>query len=158
MPRCNISGSLKQWSLALRVNSDVLAEKPGTVARWIEQVDGLAVASAMARPEREAAFVQALGILMRMRPDGAGGPMLCPTREAELLGLVDAGACESAVLKLVPDQSGILTSRSAAGHHKATVNRGHPCGETTSVGSTLALAVVSAVAMNVVDAGEYLFR
>lgn len=124
---------------------------PPRIAEWLDEVDNIALSSTVASPHAEAGYVRAMGKLMRMRPEGLGGASLSAAAEAEMLRAVMAGACETAVLRLLPYDAGIMTSSSGTGHHVATVRLNGQRRESTSSGSTFALAMVSALALSAVD-------
>lgn len=124
---------------------------PPRIAEWLTEVDNIALSSTVASPDKEAGYVRAMGKLMRMRPEGLGGASLTATAEADVLRSVMAGACETAALRLLPHDARVMTSTSGAGHHMATVRLGGQRRESTSSGSTFALALVSALALSAVD-------
>lgn len=122
-----------------------------SLERWLDEVDDLALAATAAPAGQEAAYVQALTILMRLRPSVGPGPGLCPRRERETNGYVDAGAYASAALGLVPESSSVMTSQADAGYHCATVRLHGQRAEATSIGATFALALVGALALSLVE-------
>lgn len=124
-----------------------------SLERWLDEVDDLALAATAAPAGQEAAYVQAMTILMRLRPAVGGAPGLCPRRERELSGYVDAGACAQAALGLVPERSCVMTSRADAGYHCASVRLDGQGSEATSVGNSFALALVGALALSFVEKG-----
>ncbi|MCJ2185504.1 hypothetical protein [Novosphingobium beihaiensis] len=124
---------------------------PPRIAEWLNEVDNIALSSTVASPDAEAGYVRAMGKLMRMRPEGLGGASLTATGEAEILRAVMAGACETAALRLLPYEARVMTSASGAGHHMATVRQRGQHRESTSSGGTFALALVSALALSIVD-------
>jgi len=122
-----------------------------SLERWLDEVDDLALAATAAPAGQEAAYVQALAILMRMRPGFGSAPALCPRRERRLNDLVDAGACASAALGLVPESSSVMTSQADEGFHCASVRLDGQRAEATSIGATFALALVGALALSLVE-------
>ncbi|MCJ2180316.1 hypothetical protein [Novosphingobium album (ex Hu et al. 2023)] len=124
---------------------------PPRIAEWLNEVDNIALSSTVACPEAEAGYVRAMGKLMRMRPEGLGGASLTAKGEADVLRAVMAGAFETAALRLLPYDARVMTSTSGSGHHMATVRLSRQRRESTSSGSTFALALVSALALAAVD-------
>ncbi|KHK90566.1 hypothetical protein [Novosphingobium malaysiense] len=118
---------------------------------WLAEVDNLALSSTAANAEAQAGYVRAMGVLMRMRPEGLAGERLSPDREADVMRNVSMGAFESAALGLLPSDARMMTSSPGPGRHLATVRLFGQRGESTSSGSTFALALVGALALSVVD-------
>lgn len=121
------------------------------VAEWLTEVDNIALSSTVATPQAQAGYVRAMGVLMRMRPEGLGGECMCRTLQADVMRSVTAGAFESAALRLLPLEAKIMTSTPGPGCHLATVRLDDQHQESTSTGSTFALAIVSALALSIVD-------
>ncbi|MEJ2409369.1 MAG: hypothetical protein P8Y58_09470 [Novosphingobium sp.] len=124
---------------------------PPRITEWLTEVDNIALSSTVASPDTEARYVRAMAVLMRMRPEGLGGASLTAAGEADVMRAVMAGACETAALRLLPYDSQIMTSTSAAGHYLATVRLNGQCRESTSSGGTFALAMISALALSAVE-------
>lgn len=121
------------------------------VAEWLTEVDNLALSSTIATPYAQAGYVRAMGMLMRLRPEGLGGDIMSRAHQGEVMRNVSAGAYESAALQLLPQDASIMTSTSGQGQHMATVRLEGQGKESTSSGSTFALAIVSALALSIVD-------
>ena len=124
---------------------------PHCIAEWLTEVDNIALSSTVAAPENQAGYVRAMGVLMRMRPDGLGGAGMSAASEADVMRSVAMGAFETAVMRLLPDDARIMTSTPGPGHHMATVRLNGQRRESTSSGGTFALALVSALALSMVD-------
>jgi hypothetical protein len=121
------------------------------MAEWLNEVDNIALSSTVAAPQAEAGYVRAMAVLMRMRPEAMGGAGLTPCGESEIMRAVMAGACETAALRLLPDDARVMTSTSGAGHCMATVRLTGQHRESTSSGATFALALISALGLSIVD-------
>ncbi|SFG34931.1 hypothetical protein SAMN05518801_11845 [Novosphingobium sp. CF614] len=120
-------------------------------SEWLTEVDNIALSSTVAAPDAQAGYVRAMGVLMRLRPQGLGGAAMCPSREVEVMRSVAAGAFESAALRLLPGDARIMTSTPGPGRHLATVRLRGQHRESTSSGSTFALALIGALALSMVD-------
>lgn len=120
-------------------------------ADWLSEVDNIALSSTVATPDAQGGHVRAMGVLMGMRPQRLGGPDLYPALQAEVMRNVTVGAFESAALRLLPIDARVMTSTPGPGRYLATVRLdGQRC-ESTSSGSTFALALVGALALSIVD-------
>lgn len=121
------------------------------VADWLAEVDNLALSSTVASPKAQAGYIRAMAVLLDLRPRALGGAGLCAARYANLMQNVGNGAFESAVLHLLPHTARIMTSTPGPGRHLATVRLEGQRRESTSSGSTFALALVGAFALSIVD-------
>ena len=121
------------------------------IAEWLVEVDNIALSSTVAAPDFEAAHLRAMGVLMRLRPLGMEDTGMEAGREAEVTRNLNAGAFESAALRLLPDNACLMTSTPGPGRHLATVQLAGQQRESTSSGSTFALALVGALALSIVD-------
>ena len=127
-----------------------------TTCRWISELDDLALAASAAPPETEEGYLRKMAVLLRECPQGFDSLELCNERLVSLGARLSVGASESAALALLPGDAGIMTSRGGTGTHFASVVLGGKSQETTSVGSSFALALVSALALSIVDLGSSL--
>ncbi|MCT2400184.1 hypothetical protein [Novosphingobium mangrovi (ex Huang et al. 2023)] len=121
------------------------------IAEWLSEVDNIALSSTVATPDAQAGYIRAMGMLMRVRPQGLTGKRISPAREADVLRLVASGAFETAALRLLPREARVMTSTPGPGRHLATVRLEGQHRDSTSSGSTFALALVSALALSIVD-------
>lgn len=121
------------------------------VADWLAEADNLALSSTIAPPSGQAGHLRAMGVLLELRPAALGGPGVCATGRTDLMQSVTNGAFESAALRLVPHNAKLMTSTPGHGRHLATVRLAGQRSESTSTGSTFALALVSALALSIVD-------
>ncbi len=121
------------------------------IDEWLTEVDNLALSSTAASADAQAGHVRAMGVLMRMRPEGLDGEHMSPEMEADVMRSVSMGAFESAALRLLPSDARMMTSSPGEGRHLATVRLGGQYGESTSTGSTFALALIGALALSIVD-------
>lgn len=121
------------------------------LTEWLSEVDNIALSSTAAAPDAQAGYVRAMGVLLGMRPKGVAGVRLGSTLRAEVMRDVTFGAFETAALRLLPDDARLMTSTPGPGRYLATVRLDGQCCESTSSGSTFALAVVGALALSIVD-------
>ena len=124
---------------------------PCRMAEWLSEVDNIALSSTVASEEDQAGFLRALAMLMRLRPEDLGGASMTIEREIEVMRSVASCAFETAALRLLPGDARVMTSSPGVGRHMATVRLGGQERESTSWGSTFALAVVSALALSMVE-------
>jgi hypothetical protein len=122
-----------------------------SIEEWLSEVDDIALSSTVAAPDAQGRYVRAMGMLMQLCPDSQMGTGMCRSRQAEVMQNVRMGAFETAALRLVPADARIMTSTPGEGHFLATVRLDGQRDESTSSGSTFALAVVSALALSLVD-------
>lgn len=121
------------------------------VAEWLAEMDNLALSSTVASPKAQGGYVRAMAVLLNVLPEALGGTGLYPARHTNLMQNVGNGAFESAVLHLLPHTARIMTSTPGLGRHLATVRLEGQRSESTSSGSTFALALVGALALSIVD-------
>jgi hypothetical protein len=121
------------------------------VAEWLTEVDNIALSSTAAAPDAQAAYVRAMGVLLQRRPEGLGGCDHCHRLHHEIIRSINSGAFESAALRLLPTNAQMMTSTPGSGIYLATIRLDGQGGESTSSGSTFALAIVSALALSMVD-------
>lgn len=120
-------------------------------ADWLSEVDDIALSSTIAAPNAQGGYLRAMDVLMKMRPSELCNAGNCRTASDEVVRNVTAGAFESAALRLLPFDARLMTSTPGPGRYLATVRlEGQIC-ESTSSGSTFALAIVSALALSIVD-------
>lgn len=121
------------------------------IAEWLSEVDNVALSATVAGSDAQAGHVRAMCMLMRMRPKGLGGAGICPAGETEVMRNVAIGAFESAALRLLPSDARVMTSTPGPGRHMATVRLDGQRRESTSSGSTFALALTGALALSLVE-------
>lgn len=121
------------------------------ISDWLSEVDTLALSATAAAPAAEAGYLRAMGMLLRLRPEGLGGVGLTPAQESEVMRCVATGAYETAALRLLPDAARVMTSTPGCCRHLATIQLRGQRQESTSSGRTFALALVSALALSLVD-------
>lgn len=122
-----------------------------SLAEWLSEVDDIALSSTVAAPDVQGRYVRALGMLIQLCPDRLASPPMCRSRQAEVMHNVRIGAFETAAMRLVPDDARLMTSTPGEGHYLASVRLDGQRGESTSSGTTFALALVSALALSLVD-------
>ena len=124
----------------------------GAVAGWRRQLGELALACAGSYPGEEAQRLRDLRALLAAAP---AANLLCgltvPSAE-RLDQLVAAEATASAALGLLGPDWGYLLSRGASGQHLASVILPLAAEEISASGDTLALALVGALGLALVDA------
>lgn len=121
------------------------------IAEWFSEVDNIALSSTVAAADAQAGYVRAMGFLLGMCPEELGETGLCRVLQAEVMQNVAMGAFETAALRLLPASARFMTSTPGPGRYLATVRLDGQCCESTSSGSTFALALVGALALSMVD-------
>ena len=120
--------------------------------RWLSRVDDLALSSTAAHPREESSYLEWLDQLIDERPAGANVYGLCrsPRRSqrAARRPWRDGG---DAAIDMLPDEAGFMISRAAPDTHIASVLLEGQGRESTSMGRSLALAMVGAVALSLVE-------
>ena len=123
----------------------------GNVAGWQQELGELALACAGSFPAEEAQRLRDMRRLLASAPIPAllrGLAVPCAERLDEL---VMAGAAASAVLEMLGPDCGYLLSRGASGQHLASVILPGADEETSASGDTMALAVIGALGLALVD-------
>lgn len=121
------------------------------IAEWLTEVDDIALSATVAPAEAQDRYVRAMVMLLQFCPDALGECAMCRARQAEVMHNVRIGAFETAALRLLPADACLMTSTPGAGHFLASVRLAGQRRESTSSGKTFALAVVSALALSLVD-------
>lgn len=118
---------------------------------WLSEVDNLSLSATVAAPAAQAGHLRALCLLIRLRPDPLGGQGLDTGGERDVMRKVASGAYDAAAMRLAPEEARLMTSNPGRGRFLASVRlRGQSCGSTSS-GRTFALAIVSALALAIVE-------
>lgn len=121
------------------------------LSEWLSEVDNLSLSATTIAAGAQAGCLRALCMLIRLRPGSLGGAGLSAAHEGEVMRNIAAGAFETAALQLIPEGAKVITSTPGGGRFLASIRlRGQPF-ESTSSGRTFALAVVSALALSIVD-------
>lgn len=118
---------------------------------WRSQFEDLALTASAAPAASERTLIESLLGLLASMPMRAQSIGYREPNPRELLPLLDANGSASAILLMLPAQSGLMTSRGTEGCHIASVILRTSPEESTSVGHTFALAVVGAFALAVAD-------
>lgn len=122
-------------------------------ADWSQQLEDLAlVASASPAPQQQTCMEDLLHLLA-MAPARTRLFGYVPPDSKRLLALFAAQAWESASLSFLPATAGHMTSHDGSSNHVVSIVLPGAAAESTSSGATLALAVVSAFALAIVDLG-----
>lgn len=121
------------------------------IADWLSEVDNIALSSTIAEPVTQGGYLRAMGFLISSQPPELGGVGMTPAGQSDIMQNVMMGAYETAAMRLLPSDAQVMTSSPGEGRYLATVRlHGQQC-ESTSSGNTFALALVSALALSIVD-------
>jgi len=123
-------------------------------SHWRRQLAELALACAGSCQAEEMQRVGDLWRLMVRAPDRAAIRGLQLPDAARLKLLMETGAGETAALALIGADCGYLLSRGGTGQFLASIALPGAADETSASGDSLALAVVGAVALALVEADE----
>lgn len=125
-------------------------------AGWHRALGELALACSGSFPGDEAQRLRELRRLLAGAPAHASGHGLLTPPAERLDELIAAGAGASAVLAFVGPDCGYLISRGAAGQHLVSIILPGATEETSASGDSLALALISAIALALVgvDSGR----
>lgn len=133
--------------------ADVIRSGQGPV-NWFQQLEDLAlVASASPAPQQQAC-IETLLRLLAMAPARTRLLGYVAPDPKLLFALITAAAWESAAYIFLPSTAGYMASRDGNEHHIVSIVLQGANTESTSSGSTLALAMVSAFALAIVDQGS----
>lgn len=125
----------------------------GSLAGWRQELGELALACAGSFPAEEAQRLRDMRRLLAAAPNPAllrGLAVPCAERVEEL---VRADAASSAALEMMAPDFGYLLSRGASGQHLASVILPGAEEETSASGDTMALALIGALGLALVEAG-----
>ncbi len=119
--------------------------------QWLAQMDELGLAASGAEPPRQDTYLLAMGQMLRRSPvhfDHAG---LSARQEERVCSFVRAGAYTDAALALLPANTALMVSGAEPILACASVRLEGQTRETTATGRSFALAVVSALALAVLE-------
>jgi len=113
---------------------------------WCRRLESLAIASATAEPDDQAGHLRNFHELVAYAPELALLEGVAVPGTALLESLLDCGACESAALAFVDSHTGCMVSRGGDGFHLASIALPGRGAEASASGTTMALAVLAALA------------
>lgn len=126
-------------------------------ANWYQLLENLALVAGAAHSWQQQACIEDLLRLLAMAPDRTKLFGYVPPDPKRLFLLIDAAAWESASFCFIPREAGFMTSRGGNENHIVSIVLKGAAEESTSSGSTMALAVVSAFSLAIVEC-EYANR
>jgi hypothetical protein len=121
-------------------------------SEWLHALRELALSCADAADEDTSDRVWVLNELLRIAPEMGLVDGLQTVGTAHLAMLLEAGAHDSAVLKMLDRGSGYLLSRNGDGHSLASVALPGTAREKSAAGANPALALIGALALSLTSA------
>lgn len=118
---------------------------------WLHLLDALALRSSTAQPAEQRECLADLAQLLSFAPRQAALAGIEVPGEAQLEAMIAASACASAALAFLSAETGYLISRSAAGHHLASLAMPGRSDEVTAGGRSAALAIIGALCLALFD-------
>lgn len=130
--------------------ADVLRSGFGPID-WFQLIEDLALMASAVPAAQQQAYLESLLRLLAMAPMQAERLGYVQPDAKRLFAFIETGAWESAALSLLPADAGFMASRGPDQNHVVSVVLRGADQESTSSGSTLGLAIVSAFALAIAD-------
>lgn len=114
---------------------------------WLDALRDLSLCCAVSEADEACDRVREMNALLLVAPTHTLIEGLRPIGAARIEALIDADACETAIMTMLDEGAGFLLSRGADGQSLATIALPGVARETSGAGATPALALVGALAL-----------